>query len=179
MKRFEKTYKENHQTLLKYIRSKVSNIEEAEDILQDVFFQAVKNGNALQPINNAAGWLFSIAKNRIIDWYRKKKHKTISLQENINEDITVEDLIADSGIDIGEEYIRSMVFDAIYKSIDQLPEKQRAVFLKRELKGMSFKEISQETGIPVNTLLAQKRYANLFLQKRLGKIREIIEEIQS
>ena len=176
LKSFEKTYKKKRKTLLKYIQSKVSNFEEAEDILQDVFFQAVRNSNTTEPINNIMGWLYRIAKNKIIDWYRKKKHKTLSLQEKIDDEVTLEDLIADSGIHVEKEFLRSLVMDAIYKSIDQLPAKQREVFIYREMKGMSYKEISEQTGISVNTLVAQKRYANLFLQKRLLAIKEIIEE---
>lgn len=175
-KKFEKTYKKKRRTLLKYIQSKVNNLEDAEDILQDAFYQAVRNQNTTEPINNIMSWLYSITKNKIIDWYRKKKHKTVSLNEKIDDDLTLEDLISDSGIHIEKEFLRSLVFDAIYKSIDQLPEKQREVFIKREMKGMSYKEISEETGVPVNTLLAQKRYANLFLQKHLLVIKETINE---
>ena len=175
-KRFETTYKKQRNTLLNYIRSKVSNFEEAEDILQDVFYQALRSSNTTEPINNIMGWLYSIAKNKIIDWYRKKKNKTLSLHEKIDDDLTLEDLLADSGIHVEQEFLRSLVLDAIYKSIDELPAKQRDVFIKREFKSMSYKEISEKTGIPINTLLSQKRYANLFLQKRLFAIKETLEE---
>ena len=177
LKMFEKTYKEKRGTLLKYIQSRVSNFEEAEDILHDVFYQAVKNADTTEPINNIMSWLYRIAKNKIIDWYRKKKHKTLSLNKNIDDEVTLEDLIVNSGIHIEKEFLRSLVLDAIYKSIDQLPAKQRHVFINREMKGMSYKEISEETGISVNTLIAQKRYANLFLQKRLLAIKKTLEEI--
>ena len=91
LKRFEKTYKKRRRTLLKYIQSKVSNLEDAEDILHDVFYQAVRNHNATEPINNIMSWLYSITKNKIIDWYRKKKYKTLSLHEKIDDNITLED----------------------------------------------------------------------------------------
>lgn len=177
LKRFEKTYKKKRRTLLKYIQSKVGNLEDAEDILHDVFYQAVKNQNTTQPINNIMSWLYRTTKNKIIDWYRKKKHKTVSLHEKISDDLSLEDLILDSGIHIENDFLRSLVFDAIYKSINQLPLNQRDTFIKREMKGMSYKEISEETGKSINTLLAQKRYANLFLQKRLLVIREMIKDI--
>jgi RNA polymerase sigma factor (sigma-70 family) len=141
-----------------------------------VFYQAVCNYNEIEQINNIMGWLYRIAKNKIIDWYRKKKHKALSLHKQIDDEVTLEDLLVDSGIDIEKDFIRSLVFDVMYKSIEQLPERQRDVFIKRELKGMSYKQIAEETGVKVNTLLAQKRYANLFLQKRLLKIREMLKE---
>lgn len=175
-KRFEKTYNEKRETLLKYIRSKVSNLEEAEDILQEVFYQALRNQNTMAPVNNIMSWLYRITKNKIIDWYRKKKLNTVSIHKKVKNDIALEDLISDSGINVEKKFIRSMVFEAIYKSINELPEKQRNVFIKKEFKNMTYREISEETGIPLNTLLAQKRYANKFLKKRLLTIKNIIEE---
>jgi RNA polymerase sigma factor (sigma-70 family) len=178
VKGLEKTYREKRQSLLKYIQSRVSTMEEAEDILQDVFYQAIRHYNAIEPINNIMGWLFRIIKNKIIDWYRKKKHRTISLEEKVDEHTSLADFISDPVIHQPEDnLLRSLVHEAIHKSINSLPEKQREVFIKRELKGMSYKEIAKETGIPVNTLIAQKRYANLFLQKRLSAVKKIVEEI--
>jgi RNA polymerase sigma factor (sigma-70 family) len=176
MIRFEKTYREKRKTLLKYIRSRISSLEEAEDILQEVFYQAVRNQNTLEPINNIMSWLYRTAKNKVIDWYRKKKRGTVSIHKPINNDITLEDLISDSGIDVEKDFIRSLVFEAIYKSINQQPEKQRDVLVKREFRNMSYKEIAEETGISINTLLAQKRYANKFLTKRLLTVKKILEE---
>jgi RNA polymerase sigma factor (sigma-70 family) len=176
VKRVETTYIEKRSTLLKYIQSRVRTIEEAEDILHDVFYQAVRNSNTIEPINNIMGWLYRIAKNKIIDWYRKKKQTPLSLHKQLDAETTLGDLLADSGINIEKDFIRSLVFEAIYKSIEQLPGKQREVFMKRELKGMSYKEIAEETGVKVNTLLAQKRYANLFLKKRLSTIRKMLKE---
>jgi RNA polymerase sigma factor (sigma-70 family) len=176
IKRFEKTYKENRGTLLRYIRSKVSSLEEAEDILQEVFYQAVRHQNTLVPINNIMSWLYRTAKNKIIDWYRKKRLNTVSLNKKLKNDITLEGLISDTGINVEKDFIRSLVFEAIYKSINELPQKQRDIFIKREFKNMSYKEIAEETGIPLNTLLTQKRYANNFLKKRLLTVKKIIEE---
>lgn len=178
LNRFEETYKKERKSLLGYIRSKVSSIEEAEDILQDVFYQAVRHSNTTEPINNLMGWLYGVTKNKITDWYRKKKHSTVSLHEEIEEDLTLEDMIADSGIDVEKDFVKGLVFETIQERIKELPEKQRRVFIDREVNGLSYREIEEDTGIPVNTLLAQKRYANMYLQKCLHVIKETLEDFK-
>ena len=112
----EQTYREERIKLLNFIKSKISDTEDAEDILHDVFLQAVRNVNVTQPIDNIMGWLFTVTRNRMIDWYRKKKYRTISLQET-KDDVTLQELLADTGIQLDREFMRSLVIEAIVESL--------------------------------------------------------------
>lgn len=173
----EQTYKEERIKLLNFIKSKISDIEDAEDILHDVFLQAIRNINVTQPIDNIMGWLFTVTRNRMIDWYRKKKYETISLQETKKDDVTLQELLADTGIPLEKEFMRSLVIEAIIEGLEELPEKQREIFLMQVVEGKTFKQISEATGTPINTLIARKRYAVMFLRGRLKDIRDVFNEI--
>ena len=172
----EQTYREERIKLLNFIKSKISDTEDAEDILHDVFLQAVRNVNVTQPIDNIMGWLFTVTRNRMIDWYRKKKYRTISLQET-KDDVTLQELLADTGIQLEKEFMRSLVIEAIVESLEELPEKQREIFLMQVVEGKTFKQISEATGTPINTLIARKRYAVMFLRERLKDMRDVFNEI--
>lgn len=171
----EDTFKNERQRMLDFIKSKVRSLEESEDILQEVFFQAVKSVNSLQTIDNLIGWLYKIATNKVIDWYRKGKLNTISIDEN-NEDLSLVDMLESQDLLPEDENLRVLIADTIIESIDELPEKQKYVFVRQAIEGISFKEISNETGISINTLLARKQYAIKFLRQRLKEIKNLINE---
>lgn len=171
----EDAFKNERQRMLAFIKSKVRSLEESEDILQEVFFQAVKSVNSLQTIDNLIGWLYKIATNKVIDWYRKGKLNTISIDEN-NEDLSLVDMLESQDLLPEDENLRVLIADTIIESIDELPEKQKYVFVRQAIEGISFKETSNETGISINTLLARKQYAIKFLRQRLKEIKNLINE---
>ena len=159
--------------LRNFIRRRVSDPRDAEDILQDVFYELLEANRLLMPIEHVTGWLFRVARNRIIDLFRKKKPESINepVSSDGDEDsLQLEDLLPSS--DAGPEslYIRNAILDELESALDELPEEQRRVFVAHELEGLSFKEISEETGVSVNTLLSRKRYAILHLRERLQTI---------
>jgi len=175
VQRLEKVYRDERSSLLGFIRSRTGSMEEAEDLLQDVFFQAIRAASVTDPIENVVGWLYTIARNKIIDRYRRKKN-TVSLQQE-REEVTLEELLADSGIDIEKEVIRRAVMDALVEALEELPAEQRDAFIQQAIDGRTFREISEQSGVPLNTLIARKRYAVQFLRKRLHDLKEIVDEL--
>src|SRR5882672_2887140 len=159
-----------------FIRRRVPDPRDAEDVLQDVFFKLVEANRLLMPIEHITGWLFRVARNRITDLFRKKRPVSfsdaaiVSEAGEVGELLQLEDLLPSP--DAGPEalYARSVLLDELELAIDELPEEQREVFLAHELEGRSFKEIAAETGLNMNTLLARKRYAVLNLRERLKEI---------
>ena len=166
------TYEIEHSKLLKYIRSKVSRLEDAEDIAQDVFYQALINLNALVPVEDLMAWLFSVARNRIIDWYRKKKPLELSPEDELG----IEDLVSECGFDRMDAFTKNLVYDAVMDAIEELPLEQRTVIIMQGIEGLTFREIAAIEGISINTLIARKRYAIAFLRKRLKSIKKIIDK---
>jgi RNA polymerase sigma factor (sigma-70 family) len=168
-----RTVAREEKRLFRFIRSRVPQEEDAEDILQDVFFQMV-NTLSTEPIEQVASWLFRVATNRITDWYRKKKAHTFTSQEVEGEEDDEPRLtelhLLDESNDPDVLYLRSLVWEELEAALDELPAEQREVFVLHELEDRSFKEISKLTGVPVNTLLSRKRYAVLFLRKRLREL---------
>jgi RNA polymerase sigma factor (sigma-70 family) len=159
--------------LRNFIRRRVPDPADAEDIVQEVFYELVEANRLLMPIEHVTGWLFRVARNRITDLFRKKKPKTFSdaaVEDEGGELLQIEDLLPSP--DAGPEalYVRSVLFDELELALDELPEEQRDVFLAHELEGRSFKEIAAQTGVSVNTLLSRKRYAVLHLRERLQSI---------
>jgi RNA polymerase sigma factor (sigma-70 family) len=161
------------RTLLNFIRGRVNRFEDAEDILQDVFFQFAKASDMINPIENAAAWLYRAARNRIIDHYKKKKDEPLPGYYD-DEDEYIIDEIAD--ILNGEAetpetaYLRSLILQEIRDALSELPEEQRTVFELTEMDGAPVKEIAEKMGVPVGTILSRKRYAVLFLRKRLSEL---------
>jgi RNA polymerase sigma factor (sigma-70 family) len=157
-----------------FIRNRVNTNEDADDILQEVYYQLVKADQLLKPIDQMAAWLFTVARNRITDLYRKKKTESIPelLSETDDNQVFVElqEIMFDNGSSPETDYLRSMVWTELEQALGELPEEQRLVFELTEMKGLAFKEISEQTGVPVNTLLSRKRYAVLFLRERLQLI---------
>jgi RNA polymerase sigma factor (sigma-70 family) len=145
-------FAEQGSRLRNFIRRRVPNPRDAEDILQDAFYKVVEANRLLMPIDHVTSWLFRVARNRITDLFRKKKPETFSHASVADEDgelLQIEDLLP---------------------SLDELPEEQREVFVAHELDGRSFKELAAATGVSVNTLLSRKRYAVLHLRERLQSI---------
>ena len=159
--------------LRNFIRRRVPDPRDAEDILQDVFCELVEANRLLMPIDHVTGWLFRVARNRIIDFFRKKKPQSFSdtaIADDDDELLRLEDLLPSP--DGGPEalYARNVLLDELELAIDELPEDQREAFVAHELEGRSFKQMAAESGVSVNTLLSRKRYAVLHLRERLQKI---------
>lgn len=159
--------------LRNFIRRRVADPEDAEDILQEVFYKLVEANRLLMPIDHVTGWLFRVARNRITDLFRKKKPDAFSDARFENEDgevLRIEDLFPSP--DAGPEalYVRRVLLEELELALDELPDEQREVFVAHELEGKSFKELAAESGVNVNTLLSRKRYAVLFMRERLQNI---------
>jgi RNA polymerase sigma factor (sigma-70 family) len=165
---------EREQSRLRnFIRRRVPDPRDAEDILQDVFYELVEANRLLMPIEHVTGWLFRVARNRIIDLFRKKRPENFTDSAVADEDdelLQLEDLLPSP--DAGPEalYARNVLLDELELALDELPDEQRGVFIAHELEGRSFKELAAETGVSVNTLLSRKRYAVLHLRERLQAI---------
>lgn len=166
--------------LRNFIRRRVADEAEAEDILQDVFYELVEAYRLMKPIEQVGAWLFRVARNRIIDVFRKKKPEampgTRSVLQNPGEEgaerLTLEELLPSPEAGPEAEYARSVLLDELDAALEELPEDQRDVFVAHEIEGRSFKEISAETGVSMNTLLSRKHHAVLHLRRRLQSIYE-------
>jgi RNA polymerase sigma factor (sigma-70 family) len=167
-------FKDYQRRLLNFIRGRVNQIEDAEDILQDVFYQFNRVNNLINPIENISAWLFSAARNRIIDHHKKKKDESIPTLYDEDDDEYIFEEIAD--IIYGKEttpeteMLRSLVFEEIQTALSDLPKEQREVFEMTELLGFSVKETAEKTNTPVNTVLSRKHYAVKYLRKRLEEL---------
>ena len=169
--------------LRNFIRRRVPDARDAEDILQDVFYELVEANRLLMPIEHVTGWLFRVARNRITDLFRKRRPERFSeaaVRSGSDEDdepLGLEDLLPSP--DAGPEALlaRRLLLDELERAVDELPEEQREVFVAHELEGRSFKEMAAEAGVSVNTLLSRKRYAVRHLRRRLQPVHdELIEE---
>src|SRR5260370_10237275 len=164
---------EERARLRNFIRRSVPDPSDAEDIVQEVFYELVEANRLLMPIEHVTGWLFRVARNRITDLFRKKKPVPFSgaaVEDEKGEMLRIEDLLPSP--DAGPEalYFRSVLLDELEFALGELPGEQREVFVAHELEGCSFKEMAAETGVSVNTLLSRKRYAVLHLRERLQSI---------
>jgi RNA polymerase sigma factor (sigma-70 family) len=167
---------EERSRLRNFIRRRVPDPSDVEDIVQEVFYELVEANRLLMPINHVTGWLFQVARNRITDLFRKKKPAALNdaahneSGDDEGELLQILDLLPSP--DAGPEavYIRNLFLDELELALDELPDEQREVFVAHELEGRSFKELSAETGVSVNTLLSRKRYAVLHLRERLQNI---------
>jgi len=145
--------------LRRFIRRRVPDPRDAEDILQDVFSELVEANRLLMPIDHVTGWLFRVARNRITDLFRKKKPESFAE--------TLEDLLPSPDAGPEARYARHVLVDELALALEELPEEQRDVFIAHEVHGRSFKDMAAETGVSINTLLSRKRYAVLHLRERL------------
>jgi len=171
--RISEVVQRERSRLSDFIRRRVPDPRDAEDILQDVFYELVEANRLLMPIEHVTGWLFRVARNRITDLFRKKRPESFSDAAVAGEDdelLRFEDLLPSP--DAGPEalYARHLLLEEMEAALDELPQEQREVFVAHELEGRSFKEMAAETGVSVNTLLSRKRYAVLHLRERLQDI---------
>ena len=180
----DRTIRSERRRLFEFILRRVNSREDAEDILQDVFYQLVASYSVTEPIEKLTSWLFTVARNKIIDWYRRKR-PVYSMSQSIpgsQEDddavgpLNLEEILFDPRENPDRMYARSLVWSQLGDALDELPEKQRLVFVMHELEGKSFKEIAEITGEPMNTLLSRKRYAVLALRERLQELYKELEE---
>lgn len=171
--RISEVVEREQSRLRNFIRRRMPDPRDAEDILQDVFYELVEANRLLMPIEHVTGWLFRVARNRIIDFFRKKEPESLSdaaVADDNEELLRIEDLLPSP--DAGPEalYARNVLLNELELALDELPEEQREVFVAHELEGRSFKHMAADTGVSVNTLLARKRYAVLHLRRRLQRI---------
>jgi RNA polymerase sigma factor (sigma-70 family) len=172
-RRISEVVQREQSRLRNFIRRRVPDPRDAEDILQDVFSELVEANRMLMPIDHITGWLFRVARNRITDLFRKKRPESLSDTAYEDEDgelLQLDDLLPSP--DAGPEalYARNVLLSELELALDELPEEQRTVFVAHELEGRSFKELATRTGVSVNTLLSRKRYAVLHLRQRLQSI---------
>ena len=157
----------------RFIRRRVADPSDVEDILQDVFSKLVEANRLLMPIEHVTGWLFRVARNRITDLFRKKRPENFSdalVEDQEGQRLAIEDLLPST--DAGPEalYLESVLLDELELALEELPDEQREVFVAHELEGRSFKELAAEWRVGVNTLLSRKRYATLRLRERLRSL---------
>jgi RNA polymerase sigma factor (sigma-70 family) len=162
--------------LRNFIRKRVPNEADAEDLLQEVFFEAIEAFRLMEPVQQWSAWMFRVARNRIIDLFRKKR---LWVYANDSEGVTgerdslrIEDLLPSPDAGPATAYARTLLLEELEEALDELPKEQREVFIAHEVEGLSFKEIAARTGVSVNTLLSRKHYAVIFLRQRLAAIHE-------
>jgi RNA polymerase sigma factor (sigma-70 family) len=171
--RIAETVRQEQGRLWNFIRRRVPDAGDAEDILQDVFYELVEAYRAMQPIEQVGAWLFRVARNRITDRFRKKKPELFTDQAVAGEEsLSFEELLPSPDAGPEAEYARSVMLEELDDALDELPEEQRAVFLATEFEGYSFRELAEESGVSINTLLSRKRYAVQHLRRRLQKVYE-------
>jgi RNA polymerase sigma factor (sigma-70 family) len=159
--------------LRNFIRKRVADERDAEDILQDVFQEFVEAYRLMKPIKQAGAWLFRVARNRIVDRFRKRKTDPLRNEPALEEDgepVRLVDLLPSPDAGPEAAYARGLLVAELDDALDELPEEQREVFLAHEIEGRSFKELAAETGLSINTLLSRKHYAVLHLRRRLQNI---------
>jgi RNA polymerase sigma factor (sigma-70 family) len=169
----------HRERLFDFIRRRIRNEQDAEDILQDVFYQLAASISVTEPIENLTAWLFTVARNRITDWYRKRRTPAQAGTRAGDEQAgarQLEETLFDPQDRPDHEYWRSAVWAEVADALGELPEAQRNVFIWHELEGRSYREIARMTGEPLNTLLSRKRYAVLGLRERL---RDLYDELDT
>lgn len=171
----QNTFLKEKDKLLGFIRNRVSSAEEAEDILQDVFYQFIAGFEGIESIDRVTSWLYSVARNKIIDRYRRDaarpKRTDFELVSDSEDDapLTLQDILPDLGNTPESALMRETIWDEITFALEELPADQRDVFILNEIEEKSFREIAEETGVSINTLLSRKRYAIIALRKRLQR----------
>lgn len=162
----------NYPGLRAFIRRRVGDPSDAEDILQDVFYELIEAYRMMKPIEQVTGWLFRVARNRIIDLFRRRSREGTAA-ENTNdegEQLSLEELLPSPDAGPDAVYARTVMLEALDDALDELPAEQRDVFVAHELMGYTFKELAEQTGVSVNTLLSRKHYAVLHLRERLESV---------
>jgi RNA polymerase sigma factor (sigma-70 family) len=173
--RLAETIRREQARLRTFIRTRVADVDDAEDVLQDVFCELVETVRMMKPIEHASAWLFRVARNRITDLYRMRK-PSVSMDAPVidaeQRELPFQDLLPSPDAGPDAAYVRRILLDELGAALDELPEEQRDVFIAHELEGRSFKELAADTGLKVNTLLARKHYAVLRLRRRLQAIHD-------
>jgi RNA polymerase sigma factor (sigma-70 family) len=167
--------KREQARLRHFIRRRVPDRRDAEDILQDVFFELVDANRRLMPIDHVTGWLFRVARNRITDLFRRRMPERLdraAILDGDAEDLSVEDLLPSRDAGPDAIYLRSVLLETIELAIEELPRDQREVFVAHEIEGRSFRDIAAATGVGINTLLSRKHHAVLHLRERLRRIHD-------
>ena len=174
--RISEVVKREQSRLRNFIRRRVPDPRDAEDILQEVFYELVEANHLLMPIEHLTGWLFRVARNRITDLFRKKKPESFSNTDaahkktDDDEFLRFDDLLPSPDAGPDALYARNLLLDELESAVAELPDEQREAFVRHELEGRSFKQMADDTGVSVNTLLSRKRYAVLHLRERLQSI---------
>src|SRR5258708_4884490 len=172
-RRISEAIQRERRRLFHFIRKRVDNEGDAEDILQDVFFELIEAYRLMKPVEQVGAWLYRVARNRIIDRFRKKRPEVeVPLYTNEEGGLRLEDLLPSPEAGPAAVYARSVLLEELDAALEELPEEQRDVFIAHEVDGRSFKQLAEETGLSVNTLLSRKRYAILHLRRRLQAIYE-------
>jgi RNA polymerase sigma factor (sigma-70 family) len=172
-------YKAERKKLLGFIRKRMPGSLEAEDILQDVFYQLTLGFRDIDRINNLTAWIYRVTENRIIDYFRRRKPSTVVFGElTVNSEdgpLSLADIIPSLGSTPEDEELKEMIWETIEDTLNSMPEEQSEVFIANEFEDFSFKEISEQTGIGINTLLSRKRYAVMALRKRLNELYKLFK----
>jgi RNA polymerase sigma factor (sigma-70 family) len=179
-KRISDAVNREYARLRRFVRKRVADQSDAEDILQDVFYELVEAYRMMRPVEQVTAWLFRVARNRIIDLFRRKNREAPrNAPETVIEDgdaLRLEDLLPSPDAGPESAYIRAALAEELDTALDDLPDEQREVFVAHEIMGYSFKEIAKRTGVSVNTLLSRKHSAVLHLRERLQAIYEELVE---
>jgi RNA polymerase sigma factor (sigma-70 family) len=179
----QNTFLKEKDKLLGFIRGRVSSTEEAEDILQDVFVQFVTGFDGIESLDRITSWLYSVARNKIIDRYRREASRpqrsdlegTFTGDEDVP--LSLQDILPDLGNTPESSMLREAIWEEIMMALDELPAEQREIFILNEMEEKSFREVSDQTGVSINTLLSRKRYAILSLRRRLQKFyKDVVDD---
>ena len=175
-RRLSEAIEQEQPRLRNFIRKRVPDAGDAEDILQEIFYELVEAYRLMKPVEQVGAWLFRVARNRIIDLFRNRKRQASTTEPMAVEEsgnwVILEDLLPSPDGGLEAAYARRVLLEELDAALDELPEEQREVFIAHELEGRSFKELAAETGLSVNTLLSRKHYAVLHLRQRLHDIYE-------
>jgi RNA polymerase sigma factor (sigma-70 family) len=172
-RRISEVIQRERRRLFLFIRKRVDDEGDAEDILQEVFYELIEAYRLTKPIEQVGAWLYRVARNRIIDLFRKKRPESfreIPLDRDADEALLLEDLLPSPNAGPDALFARSVLLEELDDALQELPEEQREVFVAHEIEGRSFKQLADETGLSINTLLSRKRYATLHLRRRLRAI---------
>jgi RNA polymerase sigma factor (sigma-70 family) len=174
-RRISEVIQRERRRLFHFIRKRVDDEGDAEDILQDVFYELIEAYRLMKPVEQVGAWLYRVARNRIIDRFRKRRPEgsgEIPLNAGEEDVLRLEDLLPSPDAGPEATYARSVLLEELDAALEELPEEQREVFIEHEMNGRSFKQLAEETGLSINTLLSRKRYAVLHLRRRLQAIYE-------
>jgi RNA polymerase sigma factor (sigma-70 family) len=175
---FSEAMERDWPRLRSFIRRYVGDTGDAEDILQDVFYELLQTYRMMKPVEHVSGWLFRVARNRIIDMFRRRRSDSLSAPVSAEDDdpsLTLEDLLPSPQDGPDAVYARQILLEELEGAIEELPQAQREIFVAHEIAGISFKEYAAQTGIGINTLLSQKRYAVQHLRRRLRSLYDQLE----